>query len=488
MAPSGTIRADVAIVGSGAAGVTAAIEASEAGASVVVLEREDHLGGAAAISGGGCFVVDSPLQRRSGVSDSFDLALRDWLDFGQGEADEHWARFYIERSLPDLYEWAERRGVQWARLMRQEGNSVPRWHNPEGGGGRLWRTLHKSAAAVGADRWLACTAAKELVVEGGRVGGVRAERTDTGELVEVHAKAVVMASGGFASNVDMVYQYRPDLKRYNLREGGHVGATGHGHRIVEKAGGVLTHMDELWIYAHAIPDHRNPRRGFAVRIVPGFTWVWVNMRGRRFHDESLHGGDSATAALLSQEPPECWAVIDGTMVGSLSVASREFYQDGSSYPDPAKLQKLLKESPFIKSSETLRGLALDTGVPADALAESIARYNDDIERGLERDSDFGRPLAGMPKIEKPPFYAFHFVPLARKTLGGVKTDLRCRALDSRGAPIPGLYAAGELAGMAGGHINGKACLEGTMLGPSLFSGRVAGAWAANEAGFGKGFM
>ena len=88
----------------------------------------------------------------------------------------------------------------------------------------------------------------------------------------------------------------------------------------------------------------------------------------------------------------------------------------------------------------------------------------------------------------PPFYALHYMPLARKNLGGVKTNLRCQVLDKHYEPIPGLYAAGELTGMAGGHINGKAGLEGTMLGPALFSARVAGAWAAHEAGYGKGCM
>ena len=96
-------------------------------------------------------------------------------------------------------------------------------------------------------------------------------------------------------------------------------------------------------------------------------------------------------------------------------------------------------------------------------------------------------MKGRRKIEEPPFYAFNYMPLARKNFGGVKTNLRCQALDKYYQPIPGLYAAGELTGMAGGHINGKDGLEGTMLGPALFCGSVAGAWAASEAGFGHGF-
>src|SRR5262249_11874572 len=97
-------------------------------------------------------------------------------------------------------------------------------------------------------------------------------------------------------------------------------------------------------------------------------------------------------------------------------------------------------------------------------------------------------LFGLSETNTIDFYALHYVPLARKNFGGVKTNLRCQVLDKHYEPIPGLYAAGELTGMAGGHINGKAGLEGTMLGPALFSGRVGGAWAACEAGYGKGFV
>ena len=106
---------------------------------------------------------------------------------------------------------------------------------------------------------------------------------------------------------------------------------------------------------------------------------------------------------------------------------------------------------------------------------------------LAEDPEFGKNLRDLGKFNKPPFYAVQFFPLARKNLGGVRTDLTCRVLDERDNAIPGLYAAGEVAGMAGGHINGAAGLEGTMLGPSIFSGRVAGSWAAHHLGIGRGF-
>ncbi len=101
---------------------------------------------------------------------------------------------------------------------------------------------------------------------------------------------------------------------------------------------------------------------------------------------------------------------------------------------------------------------------------------------MDKEPEFGKPLKSSKAFDTPPYYAVQIFPLARKNFGGVKTDLQCRVLDKHFEPIPGLYAAGELCGMAGGHINGRAGLEGTMLGPSVFSGRVAGGWAAHEAG------
>ena len=112
----------------------------------------------------------------------------------------------------------------------------------------------------------------------------------------------------------------------------------------------------------------------------------------------------------------------------------------------------------------------------------------DDEQGLEREPDFGKALKLSKAFDTPPYYAIQIFPLARKNFGGAKTDLQCRVLDKHFEPIGALYAAGEVAGMAGGHINGRAGLEGTMLGPSIFSGRVAGGWAAHAAGHGRGFV
>jgi succinate dehydrogenase/fumarate reductase flavoprotein subunit len=150
-----------------------------------------------------------------------------------------------------------------------------------------------------------------------------------------------------------------------------------------------------------------------------------------------------------------------------------------------KKLKLLAKSPFIMKADSLKELAIRINVDPDTLNETVTRYNRFVEKG--EDPEFGKKVKGLKKIMKSPYYAIQFFPAVRKTLGGVKTNIKCQVVNKNLVPIPGLYAAGELAGMAGGHIQGKASLEGTMLGPSIFSGRVAGAWAAYEAGKGKGF-
>jgi len=477
---------DIAIIGGGAAGVAGALEAHAAGARVVLLEQDAALGGTAATSGGGCFIVGTPLQEAEAIHDTPDMAFEDWVAWGRGAADEVWARYYIEHSLHDLYFWAEQHGAKWMDLKFQEGNRVFRWHRPDGDGFGLMAALVASLTARGAADVRTGAKADGFLTEGGRVAGVRAVDAATGAVTEVRSRAVVVATGGFNSNLEMVLAAKPELRGLRIMEGSGRGATGSGHALVRDAGGYLTHMEEIWFYVYATPDYRDPtgRRGLVFRGTPGY--IWVNQQGRRFHDESLTGGASASPAVLRQDPPQAWAILDTPMTKGMVVADPHYRKGGQSLRD--KVQELLDSSPFIEKAAALDDLARKMGVDAATFLGEVARYNEAVDAGLEREPAHGKALAGSKRFDTPPYYAIQLFPLARKNFGGVKTDLRCRVLDRHFEPVPGLYAAGEVAGMAGGHINGKAGLEGTMLGPALFSGRVAGGWAAHEAGFGLGFV
>ena len=190
--------------------------------------------------------------------------------------------------------------------------------------------------------------------------------------------------------------------------------------------------------------------------------------------------------MLAQNPRHAWAIADRSMLGKMSVIDPWYQQGETTYRD--RIEELLENSPFIHKADTLAELADKIEVDRDTFINTVERYNAAFTNGLDKEPEFGKPLGASKPFDTPPYYAIQMFPLARKNFGGVKTDIRCRVLDKHFEPINGLYAAGELAGMAGGHINGKAGLEGTMLGPSIFSGRVAGGWAAHEAGHGKGFV
>jgi flavocytochrome c len=476
---------DIAIVGAGGAGIAAGIEARDAGARVIAFEKAPEPGGAAKISGGGCLIVGSPFQEKHGIQDTPDLAFKDWIDWGGTSADMVWARYYIEHSLHDLYHWAEDFGIKWVDVKIHEGNSVPRWTKIERGGVGLMTHLIEGYRKRDGEI-VANTEITGITAEDGRVTGLEGRDVTTGEPVAVKSKAVVVTTGGFNSNLDMVLENSPHLRNDKVLVGSGPGSTGSGHKLVRQAGGYLTHMDHNWFYAYATPDYRDPSqtRGLAFRQVPGY--IWVNQQGRRFHNEEISGGNSASPALMAQTPRHAWAIMEGPMAATMDVSDPYYRVDDKTLR--TKVEELLANSPYVRKADTLAELAKRIDVDVPVFLDTVERYNDACERGLKTEPEFGKALKSCKAFDTPPFYAMQIFLMARKNFGGVKTDLQCRVLDKHFEPIEALYAAGEVAGMAGGHINGRAGLEGTMLGPSLFSGRVAGGWAAKSAGHGQGFV
>jgi predicted oxidoreductase len=468
---AGDPRADVVVVGAGAAGTCAAIEAAEAGLRVRVLEAFAEHGGAAAWSGGGTFCVGTPTQREQGIEDSVELAYTDWVRCGGEEVDCAWALRYIAQSLA-LYDWLGTRGVEWEEVEVQgNGNSVPRWHRPAGAGAGLMRRLLESSAGRSIE-WRYREEVTGLLTRDDAVVGVE---TGSGT---VHAEAVVVATGGFSNDPEMLGRYGPAVGAGSrLLRGGADQSLGRGHRLLEAVGALFVGLDRTWVYPIGVADHR--RSGDRGMVVRGLDQgIWVNLRGERFHDESKQDGAVGTAALLEQEPSTCWAIFDERALPELGFAHPDFRGEGRAVHQ--RVDRFLVESPHFHRADTVEQLAQAAGLPADRLAASVDELNAVIRAGAERDPRFGRPLAGLRPIEGA-ICALRLYPIARKALGGVRTDLGCRVLRPDGSVVRGLYAAGEVAGMAGGSINGRAALEGTMLGPSLFSGRIAGMTVATDS-------
>ena len=461
--------------------MSAALEASARGARVKVVEKSDNWGGAALTSGGGCMIVDTPFQRKKGIHDSVEQALEDWRRWSKGTADMDWAQYYVQRSCQDLYEWTESLGVEWSELVQQEGNSLPRWHRPKGAGKELITCIHKESLKVGVKDFSFSSSVERILMDDRRkVRGVKLEGLD--DIVET--RAIIVATGGFCNNREMVIKHLPMLKNIRFLAGGGLGALGLGHKLLEEVGGVLCNPGDIWIYPYGTPDPSDSERGIAIRGLRNA--IWVNTKGRRFHNELLSGAATGTPSLLSQDPPASWAIIDHSMIKDLLIADPYY---GGKDPEIvlARTLEFIERSQDIIEEDSLESLADALSISRDILQLTISRYNSFMEDGLKIDPDFRKDLTGLRKIEKAPFFAIRFLPLARKNLGGFKTDMMCRVVDQEGNVISGLYASGEVTGMAGGHINGMAGLEGTMLGPSIFSGRVAGASAASDLGFEPNF-
>jgi predicted oxidoreductase len=290
----------------------------------------------------------------------------------------------------------------------------------------------------------------------------------------------VVCTGGFVANHEMVLDRAAHLRTLpRVLSGGSPGALGAGHALLEGIGAQFVNLDHIWVYPNGTPDPQDPTgvRGLGVRGLVGD--VWINTAGRRFHDETLRGGRSGTAALLAQPGHTAWSVFTAAETDGVLLIDNEYYGTPAG-PKPAAMAQFWAGSAHVRRAGSPRDLAAAIGVPPGPVEAALAAIDDDLSAGRAVDSAFGRDLNGVRPFTGTALVALQFFPMAQKNFGGVRTDLDCRVLDGSGAAIAGLYAAGEVAGMAGGAINGRAGLEGTMFGPCLYSGRVAGAVAAKD--------
>jgi predicted oxidoreductase len=462
------------VVGAGISGLCAALEAARGGAKVTVLDAGSVFGGHAVMSSGMVCLVDTPEQQACQVVDSPELASEDFLRFGE-DANAEWVRFYTRNCRREVRDWLQELGItDWELYpLLIPGNSVRRQHVAKGRGLGLVSPIYRACLGYTNLSFIWNTRVTSLIAESGRIVGVKALDQRTQRPVQFRASFVILATGGFESSLDLVRAYWPryfpnlnDSTRVLLGSG--INSLGNGLQIASDAGASLTRLDHQLFYSTGLVDPREPSgwRGLHAFDIHS---IWVNAQGRRFVRDGAPDPKLQMPAVLKQRPATYWAIFDASSRG-------QFFVSGSDWKDPGVVQRDIfnnpKLAPWIKTASSLEDLSQAAGLPVESLAKTVRRWNKMIDAG--RDSDFHRfgPSDPKPvKIEQPPYYAIQFFPLARKSLGGVAVDLSCRVLDARGRPIPRLYAVGELTGV--GCINGKAALEGTMLGPSILMGRVA---------------
>jgi hypothetical protein len=527
-------RSDILIIGGGIAGIATALDLLDGGKSVLLLDRDEEsvFGGLARESFGGMFFVDSPEQRRQGIRDSVDLAFRDWCSFAEFGTEDHWPRAwaeaYVSRCTSDVYPWVRRHGVSFLPVVNwvergefRPGNSVPRFHVSWGTGKGLAEALigalrghrHASRLTLCFNRRV-----EQLTTQGGKVDGVSGVDEKTGAPFEAKAEQVVIAAGGInGGDLARVRQHwhrdwgKPPQV---LLSGSHRFADGRLHDAAVKAGGVLTHLDNMWNYAAGVhhPSPRKPMHGLS--LVPPRSALWLNWRGQRIGPQPLVSGFDTrrlVTDICAQERQYSWQLMN------MRIALKELAISGAehnpSIRDRKKLaflrdivfgnrwlvdEMIANCHDFVTAHslpelvDKMNALQGDNAVDLETVQDEVASYDATIARGQKLMNDEQlRRIAYLRKYRGDRIRLCKFQPIndekalpliavrefiiSRKSLGGIQTDLQSRVLDGSGTPIPGLYAVGEAAGFGGGGAHGLRALEGTFLGGCILSGRIAAA-------------
>ena len=451
---------EVAIIGAGGAGLSAAVSAHQNGAKVIVIEKMPNVGGNTIISGSAYNAVDEKRQEPQGIEDSIEKFYTQTYEGGDKQGDPELIRVLVENAYPTI-EWLESMGMEFKdTVFTVLGALWPRSHKPVEPLGTGYINTYMNYINEHADEIeiLTETEAKELVVtEDGRVTGFIAEGKN-GKVTVNASKGVIVATGGFGSNIEMRDQYNtiwPSLT--NIKTTNHKGATGDGIVMAEKINASIVQMENIQLLPMGDPEtgslSGNIEQGVENRI-------FVNADGNRFVDEGERR-DVMTNALMEQEGSMMWVIVD-----------QHSYPTGDTVNNFNESIDSLVEQGRAFKADTLEELAEQIGVSPENLVKSVEDFNASVDGATD---EFGRTLF-MHKIDTAPFYAGKRVPTVHHTMGGIKITPETRVVDVNGVVIPGLFAAGEVTG----GIHGANRLGGNALTDVNTFGRIAGAQAAKE--------
>lgn len=434
-------QTEVVVIGAGASGISAAIEAKQAGLSVVLLEKMPRIGGNSQRATGGMNAVNSSIQENDGLTDSESLYLADTLAAGHYQSKRDLAKLLVEKSGQAI-DWLIDFGADLTDLGRLAGHRVDRTHRPSGGapvGSEVIRVLGDQILRLGIDLRVE-NKVIQLLYEDNRVTGVLV-RNQEGREYEIMADAVVIASGGFGGSPERFVFYNPDLKGFKTTN--HAGATGDYIDLVADLPIDLIDMDK--IQAHPTVE---PNFGILItEAIRGNGGILVNVEGNRFTDEMAFR-DILSEEMRQQPLGKNFLIFDESIRNGLSAAD--------AYID----MQLTKEAASIKE------LANILGLDSADLTRSIERYNGFVAGGS--DEDFHR--RDLPIQLTAPFYAILVQPGVHYCMGGLPINERAQVLDRDGVPIQGLFACGE----ATGGIHGNNRLGGNSMTDAIVFGRIAG--------------
>jgi len=441
---------DVVVVGSGGAGLAAAIQAHDEGASVLIVEKMPTIGGNTIKASAGMNAAETRFQRVKGIQDSKELFYAETLKGGGNKNNPELLHRFVENA-PEAIEWLARRGIMLNDITTTGGMSIDRTHRPRDGsavGGYLISGLVRNVTKRGIDVMLD-TSVDDILFADGEVSGVRL-LTEEKETVLVQAKSVVVATGGFSANSAMVVKYRPDLEGFVTTN--HKGATGGGIALLERIGAGTVDMGEIQIH----PTVEQKTSYLISESIRGGGAILVSQQGERFYNE-MSTRDKVSAAIIALPEHFAYIVFD-EHVRAKNKAADEYIAKG-----------------LVVSASSPRELAAKLGMDEHAFLATLERYNGFVEK--QHDDDFGRTTALRAPINEGPFHAIQIAPGVHHTMGGVTINTSTEVLNAEQQVIPGAYAAGEVVG----GIHGGNRIGGNAVADIIIFGTLAGHQAAVRA-------
>lgn len=512
--------AEVVVIGAGIAGLVTALELAKNNKKVIVVDTqaEEECGGLANVAFGGMALVDTPEQRSRRIKDSPELALEDWLRYAElGSNDtwpRQWAEYYVQNTVTEVYEYIRALDVKfipsvnWAeRGEHIIGNSVPRYHI-------LWgcslylikRLLLAMKPFVGKQiEFHFNTRISNLITENSVVTGCRNDR------VEYMAEAVVVATGGFGGNIDIVRQYWPTewpKLTQTILNGNHPSNDGHMHQQARKAGAVLKNMHNMWNYAAGI-DHPQPKfPNHGLSLIPCRSALWVDHLGKRIMPPMIGGLDTQLLCQRVNELqiPHSWQILNRRIaLKELAISGSEHnptFRDRSYWnliKDLIRGNRWLVDKMCDESEEFIVANSIEELVAkmqklnpeyelnSTLITQQIRDYDSELRLNDKSDDyqvqtinnvreymvDKLRTAPPRPISDDLPFIAIRLRLVTRKSMGGITTNMQSQVLNVANQVIPGLYAVGEAAGFGGGGCSGKRSLEGTFLSGCIMTARQA---------------
>ena len=408
-----TLDCDVVVVGAGGAGLTASVMATQQGMKVILLEKMPFVGGNSLRAEGGMNAADTKVQAELGLEgNTVDNFVADTLRLGHDLANPDLVRTLAENSA-EAVDWLFSIDAPLAKVKATGGTQHQYLHQPADGqavGSYLVAKLSAKAEELGIDVRVN-TKATEILMDNGQAVGVKAEDDD--HIYTINAKSVVLATGGFGANFDLMASYDPSLA--NAVTTNHAGAQGDGIKMAQDIGADTVDMEQIQLHPTVIQSN-----GLLVsESLRSYGAVIVNTEGKRFVND-LAGRDVVSQAELKQPDGYCYIIFDQNMVDHLALTKK--FIDGG----------------YALTGDTYVALAKEMGLEGDAVenfVNTMVAWNESCAKGV--DEEWGRNN-GMEAQSTAPFYAIKIAPGIHHTMGGIKIDTKAEVIDTDGNAIPGL--------------------------------------------------